>query len=184
LVDEPILDLGVDEQGRLYVRPAQSVFPQIFRVASGVSWDPSTNALVSPQPGEWSLERWFEQIVGAVLSEYGIALRLAPSTSWTGVAPELQRDITAFASGPWSDAFMARQRESDARGWSDFSLSQALRQAGPLWAQGRWAEYVEVLAPMRDRLSAAQLKRISIAERRASGAGSNPASGHPPCELP
>ena len=99
--DEAILEVGVGAGGRLFVRPAQSRFDRIFRAAMGVDWDDERGALLSPEPREWPLGRWFEQILSATVDEYGVALRLTHSAQWTRVVAELQRDIENFASSNW-----------------------------------------------------------------------------------
>jgi hypothetical protein len=42
-----------------------------------------------------SYGQWFRQIVDAVADEYGVRLRLEPTTSWTGVSAERRAEIEA-----------------------------------------------------------------------------------------
>ena len=82
------------------------------------------------------------------------------------VTAELRREIEAFCLGDWLQELLS-QRGSDAAQWHDMLVRQALTQAARLWAEGRYGDYVETLAPVREWLSPAQRKRLSIAERRA-----------------
>jgi hypothetical protein len=95
-----IAEVAVDASGRVVVTPApsaQSDFSFIYRAAMEVTWIPETKSLVGGVPREWSKLRWFNNIVGAVLSEYGIKLVCTPSTRWTNVHEELRKEIEAWS---------------------------------------------------------------------------------------
>ena len=77
---EAILEVGVGSDERLFVRPRETDFAQIFRTAGGVTWDKDKRAMVGSEPREWSVSRWFEHILALAADEYDIALRLTPST--------------------------------------------------------------------------------------------------------
>ena len=72
-----------------------------------------------------------------------------------------------FSESDWPSQLLARQKEGNALYWEDFQIKQALSQASSLWADGRYGDYVRLLAPYRDRLSPAEMKRLTIAERRS-----------------
>lgn len=165
--DEPVTEVGIDARGRLFVRPAETAFEQIYRAAMGVGWDQEAKALVSPEPREWGHARWFEQTLAAAADEYGVALTVQPTTRWTGISPDVQREMERFAHSDWLQTFAARRAENDAGNWHRHQLEQALSEAAPHWASKRYAEYARILAPIRDLLSPAQRKRLSIAESRA-----------------
>lgn len=165
--DEAIVEVGADERGRLLVRPAGTAFDMIFRTASGVDWDEHRQALVSPVPRDWTLERWFAQVLAAVAGEYGVVLKISPQTTWTAIPPEIQRNIEAISNSDWVTPLLSEWKQNDARYWRDYQLKEALSQADQLWAKERYAEYVCILAPHRDELSPAQQKRLTIAEQRA-----------------
>ena len=164
---EAILEVGVGADERLFVRPVETDFAQIFRTASGVTWNEEKRALVGSEPRKWSSSRWFEQILCVAADEYDIALQLTPSTEWSAVDRESQREMESFSKSDWSSELLARQKEADALYWEDFQTKQALSEAGPFWADRRYADYARILAPLRDRLSPAQLKRLTIAEQRS-----------------
>jgi hypothetical protein len=91
---DEIAEVGIDERGRLYVRPATSTFPYIWREAMEVHWDVSGAFLHSPVPREWSYADWYRQIVSAA-QEQAWELRLTPRTRWTNVPEEVRVAITA-----------------------------------------------------------------------------------------
>ncbi len=90
MVEDEIVEVGIDPYGKLYVRPAYQSFPYIYRAAMEVGWDPVRGALFSPEPRQWSQLDWFRQILAAIADEYGVRLRIGAATAWTNV-PELLR---------------------------------------------------------------------------------------------
>jgi len=87
----PIADVFVDEQQKLCVRPElPHNFAHIFRSAMEVHWCDATRCLYSPVPREWSYLRWYEQIVSAVLGEYGVRLSTTDKTTFHNVPDEVR----------------------------------------------------------------------------------------------
>ena len=166
--DEPILEIGVEASGRLFVRPAQTTFEQIYRAALGVNWDDARGALISSVPREWTFTQWFQQVLAAAFDEYGVVLKLTHLTKWSDVPAELQREMESFATSDWPAQLISLQKEHDARYWSNHQLEQALSEAAQLWVEGNYVEYVRILAPYRNQLSQSQRKRLTLAERRQS----------------
>jgi hypothetical protein len=93
-IDE-IVEVRIDEGGRLLVRPQVGTFPHIYRAAMEVRWDSDNRALFSPKPREWSYLRWFQQIVAAAADEYGVRLIITPRTTWSDVPDALRAEIEA-----------------------------------------------------------------------------------------
>ena len=87
---------GIDEEGRLYVRPSRSSFEHIYRAAMEVNWDSPKRRLFGPKPREWSYVDWFKQIVAAPADEYGTTLSLTGDTIWSNVPFALQIEIEAL----------------------------------------------------------------------------------------
>lgn len=92
--DEAVTEVGINEEGALYVRPSHTAFEHIYRAAREVQWDAERKLLLTPKPREWSYARWFEQIISAAAKEYGVRLRLTPSTIWSNVPPDLKAAIS------------------------------------------------------------------------------------------
>jgi hypothetical protein len=90
-----IAEIQIDSAGRLCVLPMSTSFEQIYRAAMQVHWDNVGKYLYSPSPGEWSYERWFQQILAAVKEEYGSVLTITPETRWRNVDDSLKSTITA-----------------------------------------------------------------------------------------
>jgi len=88
--------IGIDDRGSLWVKPANSIFPNIYREAMEVQWDPNRRCLYGPPPRKWSYADWFRQIAAAA-SEQGVQLSIAPTTTWSGVAPDIRDAITREA---------------------------------------------------------------------------------------
>jgi len=95
--NEAITEIGIDGEGRLYVRPSSCSFEHIYRTASGVRWDEEAGCLFAPVPREWTQRRWFDRIVGDVAEEYRICLKITTATRWTGMSPETEMDLRAAA---------------------------------------------------------------------------------------
>lgn len=164
---ERIREIAIDGSGRLLVRPAKTTFEAIFRTASGVHWDAASASLQAPKPDEWSYPRWFEQISSAAADEYDVRLEVAPDTLWSNVPDAVRHEIEEYSDGTHLEEIIAERKRQGAGEWDQFLIDQALRQADPCWDRGQFAEYVRILAPHREKLSAAQLKRLEIAEKRA-----------------
>jgi hypothetical protein len=164
-----IVEVRIDDEGRLLVRTAETSFEQIYRAALGVHWDESAQALVSPVPDRWSHADWFTQILSAAADEYGMELILDTATAWVGVPPDARHEMESFAHSDWLGAPAALRAAHGQASWDGHRLQQALAQAAPLWESGRYAAYVEALSSVRDLLSRAQLKKLDIAEKRSRG---------------
>ena len=99
MTQDSIAEVGIDELGRLYVRPAVASFDHIYRAAMKVNWDASTRRLFSPKSREWTYLDSFKQIIAAAEDEYGTALRLTPDSDWTDVSAALRAEIERLAAG-------------------------------------------------------------------------------------
>jgi len=93
--DEAITEIGIDGEGRLYVRPSNSSFEHIYRTASGVRWDEEAGCLFAPVPRDWTQRRWLDRIVADVADEYRVRLRITAITRWTGITPEAELELRA-----------------------------------------------------------------------------------------
>ena len=86
--------VGIEDDGSLWVKPAASKFPYIYREAMEVHWDAERLRLYSPKLREWSYVDWFRQIRDAA-REQGVSLTLEETTSWSNVDGHLRQAITA-----------------------------------------------------------------------------------------
>ena len=90
---EKIIVVGIDVQGRIFVKPESKSFPYIYRAAMEVNWDEDKKVLFSPQPREWSYQNWFEQIINAVKNECNTILIVDENTHWENVNQNIKEDI-------------------------------------------------------------------------------------------
>ncbi len=97
MVEDTIAEVGIDEEGRLYVRPSAFSFEFIYRAGMEVNWDATKCRLFSPKPREWIYSDCFKQIVAAAADEYGTALRLTAKTDWSNLPAPLRAEIIAVA---------------------------------------------------------------------------------------
>lgn len=90
----PIAEVYIDEHHKLCVRPEPPHdFTHVYRAAMEVHWDREQGCLYGPVPREWTYTRWYEQIVAAVLDEYGVQLIPTESTGFRNLPPEVQHRV-------------------------------------------------------------------------------------------
>lgn len=167
VTEEFVTEIEIDSEGRLLIKPAHSAFSDLYRAGAwGFRWEESTKRLVGPKPEEWLYTDWFRHIVTVIASQYGLALRLAPTATWISVSPELRQGIEDFDRSGWP-AKLERQRHRDSTAyWARLELEQALSEAGRHWDRGDFEGFSHVLTPFEQRLSPAQSKRLKIARSR------------------
>jgi hypothetical protein len=93
MLEDEIVEVGIGQDGGLYVRPTNQSFPYVYRAAMEVGWDPVRGALFSPKPRESSYLDWFRQILAAVADEYRVCLKLCAATAWSNVPEALRKQI-------------------------------------------------------------------------------------------
>jgi hypothetical protein len=91
-----IKNIGIDEEGKLYVSPQSKSFPMIYREAVEVHWNTEKSYLYSPKPRKWSYITWFQQIVSAAQMQ-DVNLILTKNTEWYNVPEELKNEIKAVS---------------------------------------------------------------------------------------
>ncbi|MDY6929485.1 MAG: hypothetical protein SWN10_20555 [Pseudomonadota bacterium] len=89
---EDIVEIGIDNEKQLYVIPAKSSFPMIYREAAGVNWDQARKALFGQPNREWGYSKWFTHIC-TVASQAGCYLQLTETTKWVNVSSNLRASI-------------------------------------------------------------------------------------------
>ncbi|MFN4246390.1 MAG: hypothetical protein ACK4EY_01625 [Flavipsychrobacter sp.] len=90
-IDE-IIELGIDNEGRLYIKPSTSQFLYIYRLAAEVNWDNNEKILYSPKPRDWTYLKWYNHIITTAI-EYGHQLQLTEKTEWVNVPDDLKTEI-------------------------------------------------------------------------------------------
>ncbi|RZK00871.1 MAG: hypothetical protein EOO46_20850 [Flavobacterium sp.] len=93
LPSDTIVEIGIDNHERLYIRPGKQTFEYIWRAAAEVGWDNKEKILFSPKPREWTYYMWYKHIVSIAKEEYGCVLFLTANTNWTNIPENLKEQI-------------------------------------------------------------------------------------------
>lgn len=91
--NDNIIEIGIDEEERLFIKPGKAAFPLIYRTATEVHWDDKNKFLYSPKPNEWTYLDWYKQIIGVVKTECNYILKLTGTTKWTNISDDLKKKI-------------------------------------------------------------------------------------------
>jgi hypothetical protein len=95
---DEIVEVAIDNSGRLIVKPRKQTFEFIYRSAMEVHWNDTKQCLYSPRPREWTYFDWYKQIIYSVESEYGYKLVLSDKTKWINVYDSLKEEIETWAN--------------------------------------------------------------------------------------
>ena len=87
-----ILEIGINTDGSLYLKPASLKFPYIYREAMEVNWNEKENCLYTSKPKKWSYYEWYKQIQSAV-KEQSANLIITKETEWVNISEELKNEI-------------------------------------------------------------------------------------------
>jgi len=93
---DKILEIGIDDKERLFIKPDKERFTLIYRTATEVHWDNQELFLYSPKPREWTYFDWFKQITGVTETECSCKLILTDETKWTNISDELKQQIIEY----------------------------------------------------------------------------------------
>lgn len=91
-MNDEIVEIGIDDEGRLYLKPSIASFPMIYREAMEVRWNNEYGYLYGGVLRKWSYLDWYHQILQAA-QEQGCKLYLSSGVSWINVPKELQAQI-------------------------------------------------------------------------------------------
>lgn len=89
-----ILEIGIDDKERLYIKPATMRFTLIYTTATGVHWDDKGLFLYSPKPGKWEYFDWYKHIMNVVKDECNCELVLTEQIVWSNITDELRERIS------------------------------------------------------------------------------------------
>lgn len=91
---ESILEIGIDNLKRLYIKPKKEKFTLIYRTATEVHWDNKDFFLYSPEPKDWTYLDWYKHIIKVVQTECNCKLELTEKTIWININDELKNKIS------------------------------------------------------------------------------------------
>ncbi|MDA3945516.1 MAG: hypothetical protein PF439_02405 [Helicobacteraceae bacterium] len=92
---DEILQIGIDENKRLFIIPKTKSFPYIYRETMEVHWNSEGKFLYSPKPREWSYIEWYTQILKAV-KEQSCILTITENTQLVNIPEELKNEIINY----------------------------------------------------------------------------------------
>ena len=92
---DQIIEIGIDDRGRLYIKPKEKEYPMIYREAVEVHWDHEGKFLYSPKPRDWSYFDWFRHILDTA-DPRCMELKLTEETKWKEINEELRFQIEAW----------------------------------------------------------------------------------------
>jgi|GEM_PF-425415 len=90
---DEIVEVGIDKDERLFIRPKNERFNLIYRTATEVHWDNNGLFLYSPKPREWSYYDWFRHIIDVADKECNSKLILTHRTIWINIDNNLKKQI-------------------------------------------------------------------------------------------
>lgn len=90
---DEIIEIGIDENESLIIKPKRERFSLIYRTATEVHWDEKRLFLFSPKPREWSYYDWYSHITNVVDRECNCKLILTHRTNWINIYPDLKKQI-------------------------------------------------------------------------------------------
>lgn len=96
MTTDKILEIGIDDTDRLFIKPESERFTFIYRTATEVHWNSNGLFLYSPKPREWTYFDWFKQITDVTERECSCKLILTDQTVWTNISDELKRQIIEY----------------------------------------------------------------------------------------
>ena len=87
-----IIEIGIDNMERLYIKPEQTKFTLIYRTATEVHWDNKSLFLYSPKPKDWTYLQWYKHIIN-VAEDCNCKLIITEKTKWKNIPEELKSEI-------------------------------------------------------------------------------------------
>lgn len=90
---DEIIEVGIDKNERLFIRPKNERFTLIYRTATEVHWDDNELFLYSPEPRERSHLDWFRHIIDVADKECNCKLVLTRRTLWRNIENDLKKQI-------------------------------------------------------------------------------------------
>lgn len=95
MILDNIIEIGIDQDGRLYVKPKQEKFTLIYRTATEVHWDKKMNCIYSPKPKDWNYAHWYQHII-KVAEECNCKLILTEETNWKNISEDLKKELKSY----------------------------------------------------------------------------------------
>lgn len=93
---DKIIEIKIDEEQKLTIKPESLEFEYIYRSATEVHWSKEKKVLYSPKPRQWSYYNWFVHIIEVVRIDNYSELILTQETIWTNIPKDLKNEILGY----------------------------------------------------------------------------------------
>jgi len=90
---DQIIEIGIDELERLYIKPKKEKFTLIYRTATEVHWDNKKHFLYSPKSKDWTYLDWYKHILKVTKYECNCELLLNEHTIFNNINNQLKTAI-------------------------------------------------------------------------------------------
>jgi hypothetical protein len=87
---DEIIEIGIDDLERLYIKPKKEIFTLIYRTATEVHWDSEKQFLYSPKPKDWTYLDWYKHIVKVARKECNCELLINEYTIFSNISNQLK----------------------------------------------------------------------------------------------
>lgn len=98
MTTDNIIAVGIDKEGRLFIKPQTKRFTLVWRSATEVHWNDKEAYLYSPKPREWSYFDWYKHMVEVIAKNYNCKLLIVNDADWLNVPDELKSQILQFTN--------------------------------------------------------------------------------------
>lgn len=93
MISDEIIEIGIDDLERLYIKPKVQKFTLIYRTATEVHWDAKNSFLYSPKPKDWTYLDWYKHITKVTKDECSCELLLNDNTIFININSDLKNEI-------------------------------------------------------------------------------------------
>ncbi len=94
--NDKILEIGINYEEHLYIKPATTTFSDINKEDQEINWDSDLNVIYAPKPIEWSNVMWYSQMIKAV-KNIGYLLEIDSNTKWINISDDTEKEIKILA---------------------------------------------------------------------------------------
>jgi len=93
LDQEEIIQIGIDDENRLFLKTKEKTFSMIYRLAKGINWDNDRKRLISTPIKEWSKYRWYLHILNTIYKECNLELITTRKTEYINLDRKSKNQI-------------------------------------------------------------------------------------------
>ena len=102
MTTDNILEIFIDIDGRLCIKPERNRFTGIYRSAVEINWEKTGLYLYTPPPREWTYLQWYKHVIQTILSEDNCYLKVTDRTKWISIPQDLRDHISNLNKGDFT----------------------------------------------------------------------------------